>query len=77
MRSISTKWMKENKTMMTIEKLNAQYEDREEDERYLDLQAVLGSEEDIESAYDEYGDFKCIGWFSCDCCPARSQCTEL
>ncbi len=62
---------------MTIEELNAQYEGREEDDRYYNLQAVLGSEEDVESAYDEDGNFHCIGWFDCYYCPARGCCTDL
>lgn len=62
---------------MTIEELDIRYKDREEDEEYLNLQAALGSEEDIDSGYDEDGFFKCIGWFNCECCPARSYCGEL
>lgn len=54
----------------TIEELEREYANKEEDERYLDLQAVLGTEEERDSAYDEEGNFHCIGWFDCHCCPA-------
>ena len=55
---------------MTIEELNELYEGKEEDENYLDLQAVLGTEADRASAYDEEGNFHCIGYFDCNFCPA-------
>lgn len=54
----------------TIEQLDKEYEGREEDMNYLNLQAVLGSEEDAASAYDENGNFHCIEWFNCQYCPA-------
>ena len=53
----------------TIEDLNKEYEDKEEDDFYLNMQAVLGTEEG-QSAYDEDGNFRCIGWFDCQFCPA-------
>lgn len=56
----------------TIEDLNAEYEGREEDESYLNQQAVLGTEEDAARAYDKDGNFHCIGWFDCGCCPAMN-----
>lgn len=62
---------------MTIEELDAQYEGREEDDRYYNLQAVLGSEKDVEAAYDENGNFHCIGWFDCSYCPVRGRCEAL
>lgn len=54
----------------TIEDLNREYENREEDERWFNQQAVLGSEEDAARAYDEDGNFHCINWFDCQYCPA-------
>lgn len=54
----------------TIEMLDAEYEGREEDDYYLNLQAVLGSEEDAARAWDENGNFHCIHWFDCQYCPA-------
>ena len=60
----------------TIEELDKEYEGREEDVHYFNQQAVLGSQEDRESAYDENGNFHCIGWFDCQYCPAfnASEC---
>ena len=59
----------------TIEDLDREYVGREEDENYLNQQAVLGTEEDRASAYDEEGNFHCIGWFDCGYCPAAcSEC---
>ena len=55
---------------MTIEDLEEEYKDKEEDEYFLFMQAVLGSEEDAKKAYDEEGNFRCIGWFNCRYCPA-------
>ncbi|QSX05463.1 hypothetical protein JYG23_12370 [Sedimentibacter sp. zth1] len=57
----------------TIEDLNREYEGKEEDEYYFNQQAVLGSEEDAQSAYDEDGNFHCIKWFDCSCCPAFNK----
>ena len=54
----------------TLEQLNSEYEEREEDEYYFNMQAVLGTEEDKLSAYDEDGNFHCINWFDCQYCPA-------
>lgn len=54
----------------TIEELDEIYKGREEDENYLNLQAVLGTEEERESAYDEDGNFHCIHYFNCSFCPA-------
>ncbi len=54
----------------TLEDLDREYEGCELDENYYDQQAVLGSEEDAERAYDEDGNFHCIGWFDCQHCPA-------
>lgn len=54
----------------TIEELEDEYKDRKEDENWFNLQAVLGSEEDRASAYDEDGNFHCINWFDCQFCPA-------
>lgn len=61
---------------MTIEDLNRAYDDHES-KHYLDLQGVLGSEEDYESAYDDDGNFHCINWISCDYCPCRWGCPDL
>lgn len=55
--------------MMTLEDLDKEYENKE-DENYLTLQAVLGSEEDAAKAYDDEGNFHCINWFNCQFCPA-------
>lgn len=55
---------------MTLEDLEKEYENKEEDRRYLELQAVLGSEEDAKKAYDKEGNFHCIEWFNCQYCPA-------
>lgn len=55
---------------MTIEELEKEYEDKAEDEWYLEMQARLGTKEDAESAYDEDGNFHCIEWFDCNFCPA-------
>ncbi len=46
----------------TIEDLEKEYENQEEDEYYLNMQSVLGTEEDKSSAYDENGNFHCIKW---------------
>jgi hypothetical protein len=54
----------------TIEQLDKEYEGKEEDRDYLELQARLGSEKDAEKAYDENGNFHCIHWFDCQFCPA-------
>ena len=54
----------------TIEDLNEEYEGREEDMDYFNQQAVLGSKEDAERAFDEDGNFHCINWFDCQYCPA-------
>ncbi len=54
----------------TLEDLEREYANKEEDERYLHLQAVLGTEEEGAKAYDEEGNFHCIGWFDCQFCPA-------
>lgn len=54
----------------TIEELNKEYENKEEDDYYLNMQAVLGTEKEKQSAYDEDGNFHCIGWFNCQYCPA-------
>lgn len=60
----------------TIEELLKEYEGKEEDSSYFVQQAVLGSEEERESAYDENGNFHCIKWFDCQFCPAfnPSEC---
>lgn len=55
--------------MMTLEDLDKKFENKE-DENYLTLQAVLGSEEDAAKAYDDEGNFHCINWFNCQFCPA-------
>lgn len=57
----------------TLEDLDREYENREEDQDYLNQQAVLGSEEEASRAYDEEGNFKCIGWFDCRFCPALNS----
>lgn len=54
----------------TFEELEKEYEGREEDEYYLNMQAVLGTEEEATRAYDEEGNFHCIEWFDCAFCPA-------
>ncbi len=54
----------------TIEDLDREYENKEEDDNYLNQQAVLGTEEEAANAYDEEGNFRCIGWFDCQFCPA-------
>lgn len=54
----------------TLEQLEREYENRELDENWFNQQAVLGSEEDAADAYDENGNFHCIGWFDCQYCPA-------
>ena len=54
----------------TIEELDKEYEGREEDANYLVLQAVLGTEEERERAFDEDGNFHCIGYWNCQFCPA-------
>lgn len=54
----------------TIEQLDEEYQGREEDRHYLDLQAVLGTQADADAAYDEEGNFHCIHWFDCSYCPA-------
>lgn len=54
----------------TIEGLDREYENREEDENYFNQQAVFGTEEDAAEAYDEKGNFNCINWFDCQFCPA-------
>jgi len=60
----------------TIEDLNKEYEGQEEDLYYLNMQAVLGTEEEGQSAYDDDGNFHCINWFDCSHCPAfnREHC---
>lgn len=55
---------------MTIEELDAMYEGMQEDNYYLNMQAVLGTEEDRKRAYDANGNFHCIDWFNCMYCPA-------
>ncbi len=54
----------------TIEQLNFAYQEHKENFRYLNLQAVLGSEADVARAYDQDGVFHCIQWFDCQFCPA-------
>lgn len=54
----------------TLEMLEKEYENKEEDRTYLEQQAVLGSKEDAAAAWDENGNFHCINWFDCSCCPA-------
>lgn len=58
----------------TIEDLERAYEGKKEDNDYLQLQAVLGTEEEAAKAYDEEGNFHCIEWFNCSFCPARRHC---
>lgn len=55
---------------MTLEDLEKQYENCEEDAYWFFMQSVLGSEKDKQSAYDENGNFHCINWFDCRYCPA-------
>ena len=55
---------------MTIEELDKQYEGKEEDDYYLNMQAVVGTEAERKSAYDKEGKFHCIHWFDCGYCPA-------
>lgn len=55
---------------MTIEDPDEMNEGEEEEDYYLNIQAVLGSREEAGSAYDENGDFHCINWFDCQHCPA-------
>lgn len=55
---------------MTLEQLEKDYEHKEKDKYYFHLQAVLGTEEEGAKAYDEKGNFHCIGWFDCQYCPA-------
>ena len=47
----------------TIEQLNKEYENKEEDDYYLNMQAVLGTEQEKANAYDKDGNFHCIDWF--------------
>ena len=54
----------------TLEMLEKEYENKEEDRSYLEQQAVIGSKEDAAAAWDENGNFHCINWFDCSCCPA-------
>lgn len=54
---------------MTFEQLNEQFAGKEEDLIYLNMQAVLGTEEEGAKAW-ETGEFKCINWFDCQFCPA-------
>jgi len=54
----------------TVENLEEQYKNKSEDEYYLELQSALGSKEDAKEAYDEEGNFHCINWWCCECCPA-------
>lgn len=54
----------------TIEDLDKEYKDKEEDEHYLEMQSALGSEEDATAAYDEEGKFHCINWWCYEFCPA-------
>ena len=56
--------------MKTFDDLQKEYENKEEDQRYFELQAVLGTEEEAARAYDENGEFHCIHWFDCQYCPA-------
>lgn len=58
---------------MTIEELDREYADREEDLYYLEMQARLGTEEEAAKAYDEDGNFHCINWFDCRFCPAFNE----
>lgn len=55
---------------MTIEELEKEYENKEKDAYWFHMQAVLGTEADKQSAYDENGNFHCIEWFDCQYCPA-------
>lgn len=55
---------------MTIEELDKMYEGKEKDNYYLNMQAVVGTEEERKSAYDKEGNFHCIHWFNCLYCPA-------
>lgn len=59
---------------MTLETLEKMYEGKEEDEYYLHMQAVLGTEDEAAEAYDEEGNFHCIHWFNCEFCPASEHC---
>ena len=62
---------------MTIEELEKEYEGKEKDEYWFFMQGVLGTEAERQSAYDENGNFHCIGYFNCLYCPARrSECFE-
>lgn len=54
----------------TLEDLEKEYADKPQDESWFHQQAVLGTEEDKQSAYDEEGNFHCINWFDCSYCPA-------
>lgn len=61
----------------TIEMLEKEYEGKELDGRWFALQGSLGTEEEAKNAYDEKGEFHCIGWYDCSCCPAaRRECFE-
>ena len=61
---------------ITLEEYEANHVDENgdliEDEQWFNAQAVLGTKEDLDSAYDEEGNFHCIGWFDCAYCPAFS-----
>lgn len=54
----------------TLESLERDYANKDEDDFYLYMQAVLGSEKDAARAFDENGNFHCIDWFNCAYCPA-------
>lgn len=56
--------------MKTFDDLQKEYKNKEEDQRYFELQAVLGTEEEADRAYDENGNFHCIHWYDCQFCPA-------
>lgn len=58
---------------MTLEDLEKEYENKEEDERWFYLQAVLGSKKDADRAWDSEGKFHCIDWFDCRYCPALNE----
>lgn len=53
-----------------MEVLEKEYEGKEKDMYYWQMQAVVGTEADKKNAFDRYGNFQCIKWFNCSYCPA-------
>lgn len=60
----------------TIEDLEKDYEGKEKDEYWFQMQAVLGTKAEGAKAYDSDGNFHCIKWFNCQYCPADCKYVE-